>query len=114
MTLAAQSVQPVDTIRNLRPDWGPRIRLAERVEQLLGLGLLAGVAFLDDFLQDFARAVFVAHLLVRLGEIEFRLHVIPVVVFRFATGRRSFRGDVFDFRRVVQIEADVVEFDIGN
>ena len=63
-----------------RFDPAPVLRQPRRVQQLLRLRLLLGVAFLDDFLQDVLGAVLVAHLLVRLGEIELGLDVVPMPV----------------------------------
>ena len=83
---------------------------AERIKQLLGLRLLCRIALLHDFLQDFARAVLVTHFLVRLGEIELRLHVVPVIVLRAAW--RWPRGICLG--HIVEAETDIVELDVGS
>src|SRR5207237_4642803 len=57
-----------------------RIPLTELREQLLGLPLLRRVAVLHDFVEKLARAVLVAHLLVRLGEVELGGDFLPLRV----------------------------------
>ena len=76
-------------------------------EQLLRLRLLLGVAFLDDFLQDFPGAVLVAHFLVRLGEIELGLDVVPMPVLLAAAARGLGRLCL-----VAQIEVGNIELEI--
>jgi hypothetical protein len=56
---------------------------SERGDELLRLFALRGGAFLRDFLQDLARAVLVADLEVRLGELELRADALA----RFVCGR---------------------------
>ena len=55
-------------------------RSAELGEQRLRFGLLLVVAFVQHFLQDLARAFDVAHLLVRLREVELGRRVVPLAV----------------------------------
>ena len=64
----------------------------------LGLGLLLGIAFLDDLGKQFAGAFLVAHLLVGLGQFELGRHVV-------ALGRR--RGG-----RCAQIKADGAKIEL--
>ena len=42
--------------------------------------LLLGVTFPKNFLEDLACTVLVTHFLVRLGKVEFGLHVIPMII----------------------------------
>src|SRR5262252_890161 len=63
-----------------------RWRLAERLKHGLGLLLLRGVAFLHDFFQQLAGSVLVAHLLVRLREVELGRYFLPS---RVGSGARA-------------------------
>src|SRR5262245_32682343 len=74
-----------DEGRILRPSGnscGAVQSLSQCVQHLLRLLLLRGVALLDDLVQELARAVLVAHLLVRLGEVELGSHLLPAGVYR--------------------------------
>src|SRR5258708_32358875 len=55
----------------------PRWRSAECLEHRLGLLLLCRIAFLHHFLQQLACPVFVAHLFVRLAEIQLGRDLLP-------------------------------------
>ncbi len=59
--------------RSKRTQW----RSAECLEHRLGLLLLRRIAFFHHFLQQLPRPVLVAHLFVRLGEIEFGRDLLP-------------------------------------
>src|SRR5688500_8472276 len=75
--------------------------LAQAGQHLLGLALLRAVAFPDDLVQQLARPILVAHLLVRLGEIELGGHLLPLCI---AAARRR-------FSRSSQVEADAAEIE---
>src|SRR5450755_3173431 len=49
-------------------------------DQRLGFGFLLLVALMQHFLQDLARALDIAHLLIRLGEIELGGRIVPLAV----------------------------------
>src|SRR5262249_14086265 len=54
--------------------------LCQLRQQRLRFCLLRVVAFVQYLLQDFARAFDVAHLLIRLGEVELGCRVVPLAV----------------------------------
>ena len=56
------------------------MRSAELRQQRLRLGLLVLVALVQHFLQNFAGAFYVAHLVVGLREIELRRGVVPLAI----------------------------------
>src|ERR1041385_8573846 len=84
-------------------------RLAELREQLLRAAALRGIAVLHHFLEELARAVLVAHLLVGLGEIELSRDLLP-----FRIGARLGREHCFLRRWRAEVEADGRKVDLGR
>src|SRR5258706_6216753 len=76
-------------------------RLAEARQHLFGLALLRAVALFYDFVEQFARSVLVAHLLVSLGEIQFGGDLLPLRVRAARTGAR----------RLTEVEAQAAEIE---
>src|SRR4029077_362933 len=83
-----------------------RFQLSERLEQLLRFGLLADVAFSDNFLEYFPGAVAIAHLLIGLGQIKLRLHIVPSIIFSATIAFRSFRR-----QRLIELEIDIIKLE---
>ena len=54
---------------------------AELVNQGLRCFTLSGITIAQDFFKDIACAAGIAHFLVRLGQIEFRRNLLPMLVF---------------------------------
>src|SRR5208282_438840 len=77
-------------------------------QQRLCLGFLLVVALVEDFLQDFARALDVAHFLIRLSQVELGRGIVPLAI--------EYRRCRILERRALRVEGEVelIEFDGGS